>query len=256
MDRMNHQCFLSLILSCFFITACTTPPFLKPDPAPPVGFIEHPENMTAWPERAAFLQKIWFKDREAFYRSRDRYKKIFFKPTRTEFLHSRGWWSELNSFDRKGYDEDVQTIARYIDSSLRTAVTADPKKRFELADWPDRDTIIYEFALAELVPTKVAVNVAGTALGAVVPGGGLVKATAKGSVAIEVAAYDGGSGELLLTWTDRKIDQGSLFSVRDFTPYMHSKSAIDSWTESLIEVWNTPASHKVEGLSSFTISPF
>lgn len=248
--------YLSIFVALLLCGCSSIQGVLSADPAPPAGFIKEPEKLAPWPERAAFLQRIWFADRDKLYATRSRFKKILFKPTRTDFLLKPGWWTQLNTIDQAGYRSDVEEFARYVDASLRRAVERDPNQRFVIAPQPDAETVVYEFAITELVATKVHVNLAGTALGAVVPGGGLVKSTAKGSVAVEVAAYDGGNNELLLTWADRKVDQGSLFSFKDFSQLGHQRKAADSWATSLIEVWNTPASHKVEGLSPFTLSPF
>lgn len=234
-------------------SACS---IFQTDEAPPAGYIKEPEKLSPWPERAAFLQKIWFADREKLYSTRSRFKKICFRPTRTDFLMKRGWWSELNSVDSEGYQQSVNDFARYLDQALADAVNNDPQHRFELTTEPDASTVVYEFALTELVLTKVHMNIAGTALGALIPGGGLVSASAKGSVAVEVAAYDGADSALLLTWIDRKVDQESLFSFRDFSQLGHQRRVADEWAHDLVEVWNTPATHKVEGLSSFTLSPF
>lgn len=247
---------LALTLAVALTSCSTLGGLLKASPGQPSGYIERPELLGEWPEHAPFLQGIWFKDRETLYRTRERFKKICFRPTRIDFLARRGWWDELNSLDKEGYRKDVQDFAQHLDRVLREAVTNDPRKRFVLAEVPDAETVVYEFALTELVPTKTHINVLGTAAGAVLPGGGAVKVLAKGSVAVEVKAFDGANGDLLLTWMDREHDQASLFSFRDFSVYGHARKAAVAWAEALIEAWGTPGDHIVEDESPITLSPF
>lgn len=228
----------------------------KANPAPDAGYIEHPEQMAPWPERVPSIQRIWFKDRKELYASRQRFTKIHFPPTRTDYLSSPGWWSELNAAGRNQYRRDAKEMAKYIDDTLRKIFRADSRKRFDVVESPDAETVIYEFAIVELQPTKVAVNAAGTALGALVPGGGIVKATAKGSIAVEVTARDGKDNDLLLTWADRDIDRISPFSFRDFGAYAHARKTVRAWAELLLEAWNTPDTHLIEGPSPVTLNPF
>jgi hypothetical protein len=202
-----------------FLSGCA---LLKADPAPDSGYIPHPEQMSPWPERADFVQRIWFKDEKSLYATRSRFTKICFLPTRIDFLQSPGWWDSLNAAGRDQYKKDVSSMANYLDTTLKEVFQSDPSKRFVLTDKPDENTVVYEFAIVELHPTKVAVNAAGTALDILVPGGGVVKSVAKGSIAVEVAARDGRNNDLLLTWADREIDTTSPFSFRVF-PNMHMR---------------------------------
>lgn len=147
-------------------------------------------------------------------------------------------------------------MAKFINETLEMVFREDPNKRFQVVQHADQSTVIYEFAIVELRPTKVVVNAAGTALGAVVPGGGLVKSTAKGSIAVEVSARDGKDNELLLTWADREIDRSAPFSFRDFAAYAHARKTVRRWAEDLLEAWTTPDTHLIEGPSPVTINPF
>jgi hypothetical protein len=228
---------------------------LRGSPAPDSGFIQLQDKISDWKERAP-VHKIWFKDREAFYRNRDKYKKIFFRPVTTDFLIEGGWWHDLNTADKKDYHAEVEEMAGYIKKAFEEAFRTDPRKRFTVVDVADPETIVYAFALTELIATKAHINAAGTALGIFVPGGGLVKTTAKGSIAIEAKIFDGGTDELLVAWADREQDRGSLFSFADFAWYSHARATVDNWAEQLVEGYNTPIDHKVEDRSIFTLNPF
>lgn len=228
---------------------------LRADPAPDSGFIQTTEKIGSWKERAP-VHKIWFKDRAAFYKNRDKYAKIHFRPVTTDFLIKKGWWHKLNTADQDEYRKEVAEMATYIKQAFDTAFREDPNKRFKVVDSPDKETIVYAIALTELVATKAHINAAGTALGIFVPGGGLVKSTAKGSIAIEANIYDGGTNELLVAWADREQDRSSLFSFSDFSWYSHARDTVNNWAEQLVEGYNTPIDHKVEDRTIFTLNPF
>lgn len=107
-----------------------------------------------------------------------------------------------------------------------------------------------------LVATKVHVNAIGTALGAFVPGGGLVKVTATGSIAVESRGIATDTGQLELAWKYREKDRASVFSLADFNWYSHSRSAVDDWADQLVEAWNTPIDHKIDDSLPFTWRPW
>jgi hypothetical protein len=246
-------CLLAVFL--LSLASCGITEVLRSDPAPDTGFIQTKEEIGSWRERAP-VHKIWFKDREKFYRDRDKYKKICFRPVTTDFLIQRGWWDNLNTADMEGYHNEVAEMAVYIKQSFEKAFREDPRKRFVVVESPDAETIVYAFAITELVATKAHINAAGTALGMFVPGGGVVKATAKGSIAIEANVFDGGTNELLVAWADREQDRSSLFSFSDFSWYSHARATVDNWAEQLVEGYNTPIEHTVEDRSWFTLNPF
>lgn len=246
----------TLIIVAFLLSSCSkVTDALRADPAPDAGFIQTKDNIGSWKERAP-VHKIWFKNRDKFYRERGKYKKICFRSVETHFLIEKGWWDKLNTADKDEYRKEVDEMASYIKKSFEAAFREDPNKRFIVVDSPDKETIIYAFAITELVATKAHVNAAGTALGIFVPGGGLVKTTAKGSIAIEANVYDGGTNELLVAWADREQDRSALFSFSDFSWYSHARATVDNWAKQLVEGYNTPIDHKVEDRTLFTLNPF
>ena len=230
---------------------------IKPDPAPDSGFIPNPHEMAPWPERAAFVQRIWFKDRKQFYATRERFTKICFKPTRTDFLNTPGWWDKLNAGGRNLYFKDVGTMARYVDATMQKTFRADSLKRFELTDTPDEHTIVYEIALVELRPTKVAVNVFSSILGVIVPYTWFTPIVVKtrGSIAVEVTARDGANDELLVAWADRRIDLITPCSIRDFEAYGHARRAVESWAKDLLKAWNSPESVVIKDELPVSLNP-
>ncbi len=228
---------------------------LKADPAPPSGFIENPEHLKEWRDHAPF-HGIWFQDKEKFDKTRSKFKTIYFAPVTTDFLQEQGWWSSLNTVDFEAYQKELQMLADYTKKSMDKAFENDPNKVQTVVQTPGEDTIVYKIAIVEVVATKAHINAIGSVLGAVVPGGGLVKSSAKGSIAIEVKVYDGESNELMITWADREQDPSTIFSLADFSCFDHSKKSIDNWAEQLVKLHNTTTKDRVEDSSPFTILPY
>jgi hypothetical protein len=231
---------------------------LEADPAPDSGFIPHPKKMAPWPERAQWVQRIWFKDRKQFYATRRHYTKICFKPTRTDYMLPSDWWDTLHSGGAEQCETETYLMARYIDTQMRATFANDPAKRLKITKTPDKDTIVYEFAIVELTPTKVAGNVVTTAIGFLLPPFGVVSKVivqTRGSIAVEVTARDGLTNELLVAWADRKVDQLAIFTVKDFQAYGHARKAVDDWAANLLLEWRTPPTYQIENESVFTLDP-
>lgn len=242
--------------SFFLCAGCSS---IDPEPIPDSGYIDHPIKMVPWTQRAAYAQRIGFKSRRQFYATRARFTKICFRPTRIDFLRSPGPWDQLNSSGYEQYKEDAKTVAKCMDDTLREVFCKDPLKRFKVVTRPDKNTIVYEFAIVDLRPTKVAVNVGGTVLGFFIPLAGIattVAADTQGSIAVEVTARDGKNNELLVCWADRRVDRLALFSFRDYEKYAHAKVTMRQWAEALLMDWNTPDTVWIERPYPVTLNPF
>ena len=245
------------VILCQMLGCAAIKPVIKPDPAPDAGFIQNPQDLAPWPERAAFVQRIWFKDRPQFYATRNRFTKICFKPTRTDFLGLPGWWDKLNSGGRKLYLKDVGSMAGYVDATMRDVFRDDPLKRFEVADKPDEHTIVYEIAIVELRPTKVAINMCSAILGIFFPYTVFTPVVVKtrGSIAVEVTARDGANNDLLVEWADRRLDLITPCSIRDFEQYGHARRAVEGWATNMLKAWNSPESVVIEDSLPISLNP-
>lgn len=250
---------LSLLVGlacCTLFEGCSS---IDPDPAPDSGYIEHPKKMVPWTQRAGYVQRIWFKNRKQFYATRSHFTKIYFSPTRTDFLSLPSSWDQVNSAGLEQYKDDAKMMAKCMDDTLRSVFRNDPLRRFKVVNRPDKDTIIYEFAIVELRPTKVAINVGGTVLGFFLPLAGLATtfaADTQGTIAVEVTARDGKTHELLVSWADRRIDRLALFSFRDYEKYAHARTIVQQWAEALLMDWNTPDTVWIERPYPLTLNPF
>lgn len=241
--------FLSCLIGCNTIVKQ-----FKASPAEPSGFIANYQDMKENREHAPF-HGLWFKDKAEFDRTRDKFKKIYFKPITTEFVSNKGWWDKLNSPDCDEYRQDLKKISDYAKQAFDKAFELDPHKKLIVTQEPDSETVIYEIAIVELIATKAHINAIGTVAGSLVPGGGLVKTSATGSIAIEVKVIDGETGEIIIQWADREQDQNSIFSLSDFSWYSHARKSIDTWAEQLVELHNLTTKDQVDDSLPFTLDP-
>ena len=239
------------ILTAALLSGCSTiNQQLKAGPAPTSNFLEHRDGLREWHERVP-LQLVWMYDRNDFYRRRDGYTEIYFAPVRTDFVSAP---SRTEGIIAGGAGmEDIDRMALFIRESFRKTFRNDPRHRFTVVERPGPNTLVYELALTELLPTRVGVNVAGTALGAFLPGGSLIKVVGKGSIAIEAKVRDGGTGELLVEWQDREQDKVTLVSLAEFAPYSFSRQAVREWADQLLLLYHTPQEFQVQDSSVFTL---
>jgi hypothetical protein len=152
--------------------------------------------------------------------------------------------------------EELREIGRYMTDRVRTVFKEYPNHPMKLVDVAGPHTLILELSLSEVIPTNVLLNVAGTAGGLFVPGGGAVNILAAGSVAMEARVIDGATGKELVEFKDREADKVAPFTFKDFQKYAHIRKAIDEWATEIAELAATPYEHKVDGGSPFTLNPF
>ena len=239
-----------LIVFFAFFGGCS---LLKGKAAERAGFIPEEIVLEEHRERAPF-NGVWADSKSEFSRRKAECNKLFIKPVRTDFLLKKGWWSNLNALDRASYQDDVQELASFFREQLIAQIEAFEGNRWEVTNEPDDSTLIFEYALTEVIATKVHLNALGTGLGFFVPGGGLVSQTAGGSIAFEAQVYDGRDGALLIAYADRETDKVSIVTLRDYQFYAHARQSIRDWAEQLAELANTEEDVQVWDSFPFTLS--
>src|SRR5262249_19026080 len=106
------------------------------------------------------FHKAWAKAGIDF---KEKYKKIYIAPVNTDYMLKQTDWQKG---ERQGdIEKDVQKLGEYTKEKFEKAYREDPKKRFEVLSEPtnDPDTLQLEFALTEVVPSKVFLNALGYA---------------------------------------------------------------------------------------------
>lgn len=227
---------------------------LKASPARSSEFLPYPEKLFQAYTRAPF-HGIWYKDEQIFTDFGNNYSKLVVLPVLTAPAKQKIEKSALSPKAKLRRQEELKELARYMFEKFRAELSGYPGHSLQLAEEPAPGTVVLELAVTEVKPTKAAVNLAGTAVGALIPGLGLVRLAAKGSIAIEGILRDGGNGEVLLTFKDREIDKSSPFNIKDFQEYAHIRAAIDEWSAQFIELMVDPTGHKVKDSPAVTLSP-
>jgi Protein of unknown function (DUF3313) len=232
---------LSLMLS-----GCAS---LKAAPSTGAGFV--PMDQMA-PRADLPFQKVWFKKDVDF----TRYKSIYVPPVNTKYLLESNWWQQ--NFRQGEMQADLAMMAQYMQDEFKTAFANDPSRRYQVVEAPQKDSLILELALTELVPTNVALSVLEYA-----PYGGgtavrvMERATgAESTVAFEAKMKDSATGDILAMFADRQVKKIRIIDFKAFTWYAHGREIIREWAEQFVKLANQRPGEVIEGSSAFTLKPW
>ncbi len=222
---------------------------LKAAPSTGAGFV--PMEQMAPREDLPF-QKVWFREDVDF----KRYKSIYIPAVRTDHLLQSNWWQQ--NFRQGQMQEDLDTMAQYMQQEFKTAFRNDPYRRFQVVDAPQKDSLTLELALTELVPSNVALSVLEYA-----PYGGgtavrvMERVTgAESTVAFEARMKDSGTGDTLAMFADRQVKKIRIVDFKAFTWYAHGKVIIYEWAAQFVGLSNKRPGEVIEGTSAFTLKPW
>ena len=222
---------------------------LKAAPSTGAGFV--PMAQMAKQEDLPF-QKVWFKQGVDF----KRYKSIYIPKVHTDYLLQSNWWQQ--NFRQGQMQEDLATMAQYMQDEFKTAFANDPYHRFQVVEAPQKDSLTLELALTELVPSNVALSVLEYA-----PYGGgtavrvMERATgAESTVAFEAKMKDSATGDTLAMFADRQVKKIRIIDFKAFTWYAHGKDIIREWAEQFVRLANQRPGEVIEGSSAFTLMPW
>ncbi|MCO6432327.1 MAG: DUF3313 family protein [Deltaproteobacteria bacterium] len=150
--------------------------------------------------------------------------------------------------------KDLSEIANYAHERLKRAFS-ETRGRFQLVDKPPSHGRVVEVSVVELTGTEVARNVVGTALGAFIPGGGLVAVRSSGTIGIEGVVKEAHSGRPIVVFADRERGRTAPFSFNDFRVLSHARAAIDDWSEQIVKVCAAEPGAKVPDRLPVTLLP-
>ncbi|WDE95513.1 DUF3313 family protein [Lentisphaera profundi] len=180
-----------VVLIAVLLSSCGT------SPASPTSFLKDPWKM----EEGRNLQLMW----KAPNAHVGNYTKFAFKPVGVTYMRRLGWWDKKNAtsyqendifpgFDSGDNRKVAVEAAKIFDYEIRQAFLNDPQKDVRLVPhtFVDNETLLMEVQIIELVPIKK-----------YLPSMGSVKG---GSMAIEGKVFNGGTGELLMMFSDRRIE--------------------------------------------------
>ncbi|MDD7987506.1 DUF3313 family protein [Lentisphaera marina] len=217
--------FIGALLIAIFLSACGT------SPASPTNFLEDAWKM----EEGRNLQLVWKSPRAHI----GQYTKFAMKPVGVTYMRRLGWWDKKNAtsyeendvfpgFDNGDNRKVAAEVAKMFDFEIRQAFLNDPEKkvRFVPHTFLDNQTLLMEVQIIELVPIKK-----------YFPGIGSIKG---GTMAIEGKVFNGGTGEMLMMFSDRRIENSPKQELQGkLKRYSQVRPLIQEWCAYFARLANT-----------------
>lgn len=214
--------------------------FMQADPAPVTKFTPAPEKLET--KAATFpFDRFWYEKGIDW----NRYKKIKVLPVDTANLLEDSLWQSMNS-EYIFADKEVKELAEYMRKKFIEELKAARKSGLTVTDTVDNETLVLQLSLTQLVPTKAVLNATWTTVGMVVPFVSMANVLNSGCVAFEGQIRDGGTGKVLVMFTDRQKDAGAVVNIRDYSYYAGSYGTVDRWAKSFAEMTEAEDANKVE----------
>jgi hypothetical protein len=177
--------------------------------------------------------------------ARSAFDSVYFAPvniSRVNQVETEEFGFKISSAN----ESDIAQIADFIHSEFQNALAQRRDPGLQVVSEPRERTLVIELALVELQPTAAYVNIAGTVGGMFLDGVGMSGwLVQKGTVAIELRALSS-AGELLGEAADRERDPLTLFNLKNYTEYGHTRRTISEWAAQFAELLCSPVEHVVE----------
>jgi hypothetical protein len=249
----GHWPLVGLLVASF--GCATVAEVQKADKAPDAGFVQEPEKLAPEPERVPF-HEVWV---QPGFESIS-FGEILVAPVDATHLLDSNLWEEAN-LRQADVDEDVRNLTVEMHQVVEDAFRNDPERGKMLVSAPGSETLVLELALVEVIPNKAWLGTVGlVAWGAPLLVGIPVATAASmlehGSLAMEGRVRDGGTGEIVVEFKDREIGKTRILDVQGATWYGHAHEIIQDWSTQMVELANTPPTHRVEDSPWFTLKPW
>ncbi len=220
-------------------------------PAPSVGFAD-PKILKNDPNVP--FNKFWRKPAENW----TTYDKIYVAPIETSYMLKQTTWQKGER--QADIEKDVHTLAEFTRNSIKKAFRDDPHHRFAVIDNPTEDphALVLEFALIEVVPSKVVLNALGYAPFFIGTGITVVRTVAndKSFAAFEARMRVAASHEVVLLAADRESEQYSPIDLRGLTWYSDAQGIVNEWSKQFVLIMDAKPGEKIEGTPTFRLLPW
>ena len=241
MRRASFVSLAGLVLAGLTLAGC------KAAPGRAAGFVDEAKMTT--PTDLPF-QKAWIDPAVDW----ERYHSIQIAEVDTGHLAEMEW--AKTSGKQEKIQEDARKLAHYAHSAFERAFREDPRHRFAVVDHPSADTVIFELALVEIVPSKLALNTLCYA-----PFVGTAARLFRGmkhrsTVAFEARLRDGGTGAVIAEFADREAEKAALINVKDVTWYGHAESITAEWAHQFVQIANRKKGEAVHDSKPFHLKPW
>ncbi|MGH7176699.1 MAG: DUF3313 family protein [Tepidisphaeraceae bacterium] len=240
-----HVAALAVICVSSCIVGC------KAQPAKPAGFVDD-STMTKDPSLP--FHKVWFKPGFEFAS----YKQIYVAPVNTSYMLKMTDWQKGERKDE--IEKDTAKLGLFSQEAIKKAFRDDPAHRFTVVESPTADgkTLIFEFALVEVVPSKVVLNALGFAPYFVGLGLSVFRAAGHdvSSAAFEARIRDAGTNLVVAMLADREQEQTAAVSVRGLTWYSHAETIVRQWSSQFVRLANRKPGEQIRDTDPFTLQPW
>lgn len=217
--------YLIIALLALFFVSCGT------SPAAPTSFLQDPYKM----EEGKNLQLVWKSDNAA----KGNYTKLALKPVGLTYMRRLGWWDKKNAtsyhddnifpgFDSGDNRKAGTETAKIFESEFLQAFLRDPQKKVRRVPhtYADRQTLLLEIQIIELVPIKTYLPAMGSVKG--------------GTMAIEGKITNAETGELLMMFSDRRIENSPKQEMPGkMNRYSHVKPLSRQWCDYFVRLAST-----------------
>lgn len=219
----------------------------KAAPGHGAGFVDE-ARMTA-PADLPF-QKAWIDPSVDW----ERYRRIRIAPVDTSHLSEMEWAKQVDKQEK--LREDAGKLAAYAQEIFQRAFREDPRHRFEVVDQATDGTVVFELALVEVIPSKIALNTLCYApfLGTAVRIFRGMKH--RSTVAFEARLRDAVTGAVIAQFADREAEKAAVINVKDVTWYGHAESILAEWARQFVRVFNREPGEAVKDSQPFTLKPW
>jgi uncharacterized protein DUF3313 len=237
--------FMPLLCALALLPAC------RAKPAPSAGFADA-QLMTQDP--TVPFNKFWRKPDVDW----SHYNTLYVADVSTSYMLAMTDWQKGER--KEEIERDVHSVGIYTRDALKKAFSEDPRHRFKVVDAPTESSsaVVFEMALIELVPSKVALNALGYAPFGIGLGVSAVRGAAndKSSVAFEARLRDAATGDIIMLAADREAEQGALIDLRAFKWYTHAHGIIDEWSKQFVQVTQQKPGEKIKDTPTFRLLPW
>lgn len=229
----------SMVVGLIVLSGCKASPAKKQ-----TKFLGDEHRMAKDPSVEAY-HRVWI-DASVPDKKWESFKKIYFAPVNTDYVRNMEWWNKVDtSYAKK---ETLKDLAKYMRKEFIKAHQKNPEQTLQVVDKPDKNTLIVELAITEVVPTKVWLNLASYAL--------IWMALDQGTIAMEGRVRDGGTNKVVAQFMDRESGKANIVNIKDLTWYSHAKSIITEWAEQSVELVNADDDDVVKDSCPFTLLPW
>jgi hypothetical protein len=211
----------------------------RANPAPDAGFVTEPALLKG--DETLPFDGFWLTPGIEL----SKFKKVFVAPVDTSHVLKENWWERANFAESE--EDELKELAVYFRDQVQKQFSQHGESPVVVVQAPDKDTLVVELAIVELVPTKAWLNLVTEIFAGAVD---------QGATAFEGRLRSGAGGVVISEFKDREFGQVAPISVADLRWYSHSKHTLDHWGEEVVEVVNRKPGERVARASIFTLRPW